>query len=262
MTELAWFDGEADSLDQLLEQAGSYRIDSLVVAIEEALLAKENLSPAERVVVAVEALEREVNNGGYNQFFLNEAEQVPYIIDSLTAAGCPNVAAITAEAIAVLDPQPGSSAEDISNAAAQMEESDDERLSVLDQRFYEYPDPIADRLFAYIAAHRDEITLRSPAEGSGDSRDLFGQGDEPYSSLVPIVDLLVAGGNVALDGGFVATPDGGWRCRMRDPLDIEHLLLIRKFGSDITLSKATDTIAIEKTKVSIEGPGAQSGTTA
>jgi len=49
---------------------------------------------------------------------------------------------------------------------------------------------------------------------------------------------------------------------MRDPLDIEHLLLIRKFGSDITLSKATDTIAIEKTKVSIEGPGAQSGTTA
>ena len=40
-----------------------------------------------------------------------------------------------------------------------MEESDDELLSALDQRFYEYPDPIEDRLFAYIRAHRDDIAL-------------------------------------------------------------------------------------------------------
>ena len=160
MAELEWFDGEPESLDQLLGLADSYRVDSLVVAIDQALQAKASLTPAERVVVAVEALEREVNNGGYNQFFFNSsAEHVPYIVDALTAAGCPNVAAITAEAIAVLGPQPGWSAEDISNAAADMNESDDERLSAPDQKFSEYPDPIEQRLFAYIADHRDAIAL-------------------------------------------------------------------------------------------------------
>jgi len=160
MTELAWFDGEAGSLDHLLGLGDSYRIESLVVAIEGALLAKATLSPAERVVVAVEALEREVNNGGYNQFFFNSSsEYVRDIVDCLTAAGCPNAAAITAEAIAVLNPQPGWTAEDISNAAADMDESDDERLSALDERFYEYPDPIAERLFAFVQDHRGEVSL-------------------------------------------------------------------------------------------------------
>lgn len=59
---------------QLLDQVGSYRVDSLIVAIAQALQKKPNLSVPERVVVSVEALEREVNNGGYNRFFFNGGE--------------------------------------------------------------------------------------------------------------------------------------------------------------------------------------------
>lgn len=45
----------------------SYRIDSLVLAVVEALHSKPEteLSEAERDVLAIEALEGEVNNGGY-----------------------------------------------------------------------------------------------------------------------------------------------------------------------------------------------------
>jgi hypothetical protein len=38
--------------------------------------------------MAVESLEREVNNGGYDQFFVNAAEYTPVIADSLSAIGC------------------------------------------------------------------------------------------------------------------------------------------------------------------------------
>src|SRR5262249_39403927 len=151
---------------------------------------------------------------------LNEAEQVPYIVDSLTTAGCPNVAAITADAIAVLDPQPGWSAEDISNAAADMEESDDERLSALDPKVYEYPDPIPDRLFAGIAEPRDEIVLPKQAPPSPSGTQVVGTRavGAVRTGILRIADTLVDMGNVAVDGGFIETPDG-WRCRMRDPID-------------------------------------------
>lgn len=64
---------EGQTLQQLIAMKENYRIDSLVLAIEQALNAKPDteLSNAERVVLAIEALEREVNNGGYHQFFIN-----------------------------------------------------------------------------------------------------------------------------------------------------------------------------------------------
>lgn len=62
------------TVEQLLSLEGKSRIDSLVLAFEQAISQKaertgnEGLSYPERVVLAVEALEREVNNGGYAQF--------------------------------------------------------------------------------------------------------------------------------------------------------------------------------------------------
>ena len=57
------------SADQLLSLEGMYRIDSLVRAFEQAITQKaqrggvQSLTDEERIVLAVEALEREVNNG-------------------------------------------------------------------------------------------------------------------------------------------------------------------------------------------------------
>lgn len=77
MSEPKWLDYAGQTTDELLALAGEYRIDSLVCAFDEALGRKElafgmdGLTPEERVVLAAEALEREVNNGGFDQLFVN-----------------------------------------------------------------------------------------------------------------------------------------------------------------------------------------------
>lgn len=99
------------SIEELLALADSYRVDSLVVAVEQAIaqksarVGKENLSQEERIVLAVEALEREVNNGGHSQFFTNSSsEYAPIIYEALVRIECPAVAKITRRAMEALAP--------------------------------------------------------------------------------------------------------------------------------------------------------------
>jgi hypothetical protein len=70
-----WFEAyEGQTTEELLAMRHDYRIDSLVLAFEVAIqkkAASKPISRQERYVLAIEALEREVNNGGYDQFFLN-----------------------------------------------------------------------------------------------------------------------------------------------------------------------------------------------
>jgi hypothetical protein len=66
VTEKAFLDGyRGQTLDELLTMTDTYREDSIILAIEQALQQKAptDLTPPEHVVLAVEALEREVNNG-------------------------------------------------------------------------------------------------------------------------------------------------------------------------------------------------------
>src|SRR6266851_5171633 len=88
---------------------GKYRIDSLVLAFEQAIGKKvqrggvQSLTDEERVVLAVEALEREVNNGGYDQFFVNSSREfAPTIVGALQHIGCKKIATITQRAITAL----------------------------------------------------------------------------------------------------------------------------------------------------------------
>ena len=95
-----WLDGySGQSVDELLSLEGSCRCDSLVLAFEEAIGRKSqhnganSLTVEERVVLAVEALEREVNNGGYDQFFINSSREfAPTIVDALQRIGCKKAA--------------------------------------------------------------------------------------------------------------------------------------------------------------------------
>lgn len=130
------------TIQQLIAMKDRYRIDSLVLAVEQALGSKAaaDLTEAERVVLAVEGLEREVNNGGYHQFFLNSSgEFTGFIVRALELIACPKVAAITAEAI-----------------ASQQER---DKLDACDSRYYENDENIAERLFAYIEQHQQEIRI-------------------------------------------------------------------------------------------------------
>lgn len=159
----AFLDGyDGQSLDELLALQATHRIDSLVLALEQALLAKPaaDLSPPERVVLAVEALEREVNNGGYHQFFFNASvEHAGDIVAALQAIGCPQVAAITADALAAAALPAGASPEALERHVADLDDAARARLAECDGRFFSAEEPIAERLFAYVVRERAHFTL-------------------------------------------------------------------------------------------------------
>jgi len=107
MAELKFMsDYSGQTVDELLALAATCRADGLVLAFEQAIQQKEaskgedSLSEPECIVLAIEALEREVNNGGYAQFFVNESRiYTPIIVDALQRIGCPLSSQITALAL-------------------------------------------------------------------------------------------------------------------------------------------------------------------
>lgn len=128
--------------DELIALKDKYRIDSLVLAFEQAIQNKEDsdLSEPERHILAIEAMEREVNNGGWEQFFGNtENEFDESLPQALDAIGCPNTAQLSREAI------------DASRYGADLED--------FDVRYYALSESIVDRLFEYISANADAIKL-------------------------------------------------------------------------------------------------------
>jgi hypothetical protein len=119
MTQLPCFkEYEGQTIDEIIALRGFFRDDTLVGAIETALIEREGwfdldserierailaLTEAERVVMAIEAMEREVNNGGYEQFFINSSKHfAPYIVEALQIIGCTGFADLAASAIAEL----------------------------------------------------------------------------------------------------------------------------------------------------------------
>jgi hypothetical protein len=151
------------STDQLLSLGGEYRTDSLVLAFEQAISQKaeregvKNLTEEERIVLAVEALEREVNNGGYDQFFVNSSREfAPTVVGALQRIGCKKTATITQRAIKALDVADLTS-EAIEAAMAAEDEGRLAKLNRCDDSYYKSAEPIAERLFAFIKANKGAI---------------------------------------------------------------------------------------------------------
>lgn len=153
------------SVDDIINLQQTHRIDSLVLAFEQALDTKkesgEKLSEPELIILAIEALEREVNNGGYSQFFYNSSvEYTPVIVGSLKAIGCNELASLTQKAIDLLEIdflEPDIIEE-------RMDPDDDaleEALGELDDIFFnEIEDIPAYSLFDYIKQNREHIRLK------------------------------------------------------------------------------------------------------
>jgi hypothetical protein len=165
--ESKWLGGySGQSVDELIGLASDYRIDSIVLAFEQALQPADRaglsrLNEAELTVLAVEALEREVNNGGYHQFFLNTPEYAPSVVAALTRIDCPKTAQISAAAISLLGLRQPFTTEQVE--AALDKDADGKLIEVLidrcDRPYDDSGEPIADRLFEYISANRRSIRL-------------------------------------------------------------------------------------------------------
>lgn len=164
MPDSQWLDGyNGESFDQLIAFEGTYRTDSLVLAFEQAMdqkaarVGENKLTAEERVILAIEALEREVNNGGYGQFFVNSSrEYAPIIVDALRRIGCPKTAEITQKALQIVQKIPMTN-DEIENGTWEEHEERQEALGECDTLYFERPENIEESLFAFIKANLAKI---------------------------------------------------------------------------------------------------------
>lgn len=141
------------------------RVDSLVLAFEQAINQKaaregmRTLTDEEQIVLAVEVLEREVNNGGYDQFFVNSSREfAATIVDSLRHIGRRKAADISEEAVRALGIS-DLTAEVIEAAMGVEDERRQEKLSRCDDAYYKNTAPIAERLFEFIKSNQAGIRI-------------------------------------------------------------------------------------------------------
>jgi hypothetical protein len=154
-----------ETTDELIALKGSYRLDTIVMALDEAIqeksgyVGKDGLTEEERIVLAVESLEREVNNGGYDQYFVNTPEYAPMIVAALTRVGRPDVAQLTQRAIDALGISGPVTVEKIEEAIHEDESERVEKLDACDREYYDKLISLEQALFAFVEANRDKIDL-------------------------------------------------------------------------------------------------------
>src|SRR5882762_4764112 len=116
-------------------------------------------SAPQQVFSAIWAVESEVNNGGFSQYFLNDScETAGFVGKALDTIGAPRTADICRRAIATAFPTglpstPGT----ISATAGDYADEVLEQLETLDSEFLEYPHDLTDLLFTYVTKHPDEF---------------------------------------------------------------------------------------------------------
>jgi Domain of unknown function (DUF4375) len=116
-------------------------------------------SAPQKVFSAIWAVESEVNNGGFSQYFFNDSrESAPFVVEAMETVGAPKTAAICKRAIAVAFPSglPQDS-QTIRSSAAGFSKEVRNSLELLDQEFFEYPHNLTDLLFAYASEHPEEF---------------------------------------------------------------------------------------------------------
>jgi len=162
MEKLEWLQSySGQSTEGLISLESRYRVPSLVLAFEQAISQKalrEPINDVEVTVLSIEALEREVNNGGYRQFFINTPQFVQSILPSLERVGCKQTTQITRRAIDALG-APTLQSATVHSAALADDSSRDRELRACDDLYYNNEEPIALSLFAFIKSNRDRIKI-------------------------------------------------------------------------------------------------------
>jgi hypothetical protein len=119
----------------------------------------ESLSAAERVAYCVDALEREVNNGGFGQFFANSSGNTSVE----TVAALKKIGAVQAANLVQLatdlfpngaPPRDRDERLDLLNAVSDEHRS---KWSELDRRFCDYPDDLTSLMRQFVDTHRAEF---------------------------------------------------------------------------------------------------------
>ena len=110
----------------------------------------ESLSRPIQVACLVHMLEAEVNNGGFDQFFINSSGQFAIqTLDALEAIGAPQTKELLQAALALSYPAgyPDDSSEHEETAD---DDATQEALHALDDKFCEYLEPLTDLVNQYL----------------------------------------------------------------------------------------------------------------
>ncbi|MBL8872741.1 MAG: DUF4375 domain-containing protein [Planctomycetaceae bacterium] len=157
---MEWFEKtEHLSIADIAALSGKYRADSLVVAIEAILIDKDEsaaeLTESELNFLAIEALEREVNNGGFSQLFANESRRfVPLLNSALETIGASRTRALVERAISALRLDHSLLGSEPMRYLESMYESMEDpaiqdQLGELDAEYYELGEDLASALLSY-----------------------------------------------------------------------------------------------------------------
>lgn len=113
------------------------------------------LTQSEQYVLMVIDFEGQINNGGFDQYYYNSyGDNALETVDALRAIGANETAELLLESFEVF---PATTSSQIREERwAQLEalsEPKNEKLSALDDKFYEYPNDLADLLTSYIKSN-------------------------------------------------------------------------------------------------------------
>ena len=165
LADLGWLEGYAgQTVDELLLFEGTDGLHSILFTIEQAIQQKLEaegrlqMTGVMLVVLSVMALSREVNNGGYDQFFRNSSRQfAPRIVGDLVRIGCPEIADITQAALDSLE-VPKLTVPAIDAALNTPSVKRDRALQRCNIAFYGQS-VLLERLFAYVKTHQAGIRI-------------------------------------------------------------------------------------------------------
>lgn len=125
-----------------------------------------DLSIEEQVFVCVFEVEREVNNGGFDQFFRNSFGRYGReSVNALETIGAPKMAKLARKALAAAFPsgEVPWDRERREDALERAGEALDATLNELDAEFYKYPEDLTELLFDYVQSNLPTIRGAVPA---------------------------------------------------------------------------------------------------
>jgi hypothetical protein len=130
-------------------------------AVEESVAAHEErvgyaaLTEPEKFFLCVWQLEAEINNGGFDQYFLNSSgDHAVEAALALGAIGAPQMAKVVGQAIAVFGPDGPAADWDIRQEQLDgLPEGKRDQFNERDEAFLAYPEDLEQLLRQYVAAH-------------------------------------------------------------------------------------------------------------
>jgi hypothetical protein len=162
--KIPWLDYAGQDTAQILACRSTHRIDSLLCALEQGIELRQKRTPdvtttaEEHTLLAILALQREVNNGGYHQFFANSScKYALTVVAALESIGCDATATLTQKAIDALGLRP-LPAHAIEASVLKPDPKRDRALNALDKQFYRILE-IEPKLFSFVESHSHAFIL-------------------------------------------------------------------------------------------------------